>query len=254
MVDELKEFTKRAKDILANVAFTGRMKYLDFLNVSEQEIMAAMVKKYPEVQVKFAGGFSVAERCRAIIAPTYISEESIDSKVSMFKIEVIGTGEVTHSQVLGSLMGLNIARNVIGDISVINDNTVDANGAFFAACSEFDGFLLGNFTKIGHCDIHLIVWEEPVVREALVENIEVIVSSMRLDVIVKALVNVSRTKAEAYLEAGFVRHNHVVEKKVSRICSVGDILSIRRVGRFKIVDNKKTTKSGKIVLVASKSL
>ena len=248
MVDELKEFTKRAKDILTNVTFTNRMKYLDFLNISEQEVFKAMAKKYDDVDVVFEGGFKAAERRRAIVVPTAIPKEAIDPKITMFKIEVIATGEVTHSQVLGSLMGLNIDRSVIGDI------TVDDKGAFFAACSEFDDFLKENFTKVGRHDIQLIVQEESVEREVHTENIEIIVSSMRLDVIVKALIQASRGKAEEYLEAGFVRHNHAVEKKVSRVCHVGDVLSIRKAGRFRIIENKKTTKSGKLVLVVSKSV
>lgn len=255
MVDELKEFTKRAKDVLSAVAFSDRIKYLDFLNTSEQDVLMAMAKKVENVHVLFEGGFIHAERRRAIVAPIYMSAQSVDFKVSLFKIEIIGTGEITHSQVLGSLMALKIDRNVIGDISVIDAKVnSDDSGAFFTACREFDAFLIENFTKVGRHDIRLMLIEEDVAHEVRIEEIEIIVSSMRLDVIVKTLMKVARSKAEAYLDAGFVRHNHAVEKKVSRTCHVGDILSIRKHGRFKIICNKKTTKSGKIVLVVSKSV
>ena len=248
MVDDLKEFTKRAKDVLVNVTVTGRMKHLYFLNVNEQEILESMVKKYDAVDVIFDGGFSSPERRRAVVMPTYISPEAVDSRITLFKIDIIGSGEVTHSQVLGSLMSLDIDRDVIGDI------TVDEQGAYFTACNEFDAFLTENFTKVSRHDIRLIVQEEPVEREVHVEEMDIIVSSMRLDVIVKALIQNSRSKAEEYIDAGFVRHNHMIEKKVTRICHIGDILSISKYGRFKIVENKKTTKSGKHVLVVSKSI
>jgi len=254
MVDDLKTFTKRAKDVLATAAITDRMKYLDFLNVSEQTMLEQMARKVDDVNVVFDGGFESAERRRAVVVPIYIPTESLDFKVSLFKIEVIGSGMVTNSQVMGALMALNIDRSVIGDISVTSDDTVDGRGAFFAACSEFDAFLTENFTKAGPHAIRLTLIKEKVARAIYTEELEIIVSSMRLDVVVKALINASRGKAEEYLEAGFVRHNHVLEKKVSRTCRVGDVLSIRKQGRFKIIENKKTTKSGKFVLVVSKSV
>lgn len=242
------QFTKRVKDLITNVANTSRIKYLDFLNISEQEILASMVKKSNEVNVTFGGGFTGSERKRAVLVPSHIPIDAVDPKIKLLKIDVIDTGELTHSQVLGSLMSLNIDRSIIGDI------TAHHKGAMFAACGEFYPFLVENFTKVGRHHISLKLIEEEVVRDVQQEEMEVIISSMRLDVIVKALMNVSRNKAEAYLEAGNVRHNHTVEKKVSKTCNIGDVLSIRKYGRFCLTENKKTTKSGKIVLVVSKSV
>jgi len=245
---DLKAFTKRAKDMLSNVVHTGRIKVIDFLNSGEQSALERMVAKVDDVSVICDGGFESAERRRAVLFPSYMKAQSLDTKVSIFRIEVIGSGEVTHSQVLGSLMGLNIDRSVIGDI-VVNEN-----GTFFASCREFDQFLIENFTKVGRHAIRLVLVEEAITREQQFEDVEIIVSSMRLDVVVKALIQVSRSKAEEYLDAGFVRLNHTVDKKPSRLCQVGDVLSIRKHGRFKIIENKKTTKRGKFVVVLSKSI
>lgn len=242
------EFTKRIKDIIANVTYTDKIKYLEFLNETEYEILQAMAAKNSEINLVSSGGFIKASRNRVVIAPQYIPPTNIDAKVTVFNIEVIANANITHSQILGSLMALNISRSIIGDI------TVTETDAMFAACKEFEEFLFENFTKVGRHDIRLAIIDGVIKNESLTEEIEVIVSSMRLDVIVKALTNSSRKKAEDYLDAGFVRHNHNVEKKVSKQCRVGDILSIRKHGRFKIIDNNKTTKSGKIVLVVNKSI
>ena len=245
---DLKEFTKRMKEMLSTVALTERIKVINFLNSSEQSALDSMTGKFEDVAVMFEGGFESAERRRGIIFPSFMMADGIDTRVSIFKIEVIGSGEVTHSQILGALMGLAIDRSVIGDI------IVDEKGAFFAACREFDSFLKTHFTKVGRHDIRLEPVTEKLTREQKFEEIDIIVSSMRLDVIVKALMNASRGKAEEYLEAGFVRLNHGVEKKASRVCQMGDILSIRKQGRFKLIENKKTTKRGKFVVVVSKSV
>ena len=249
MVDgNLEEFTRRASDILSTVALTGRIKRLDFLNIKEQSALESMVAKLVDVSVIFDGGFETAQRRRAVIFPIFMAVESIDVLVSIFKIEVIGTGDVTHSQVLGSLMALKIDRSVIGDIAI------NTNDAYFVSCSEFDEFLKGHFTKVGSQEIYLELVKERVVHKPQFEDVEIIASSMRLDVVVKALINASRGKASEYLNAGFVRLNHVVDKKPSRMCNVGDILSIRKHGRFKISEIKKITKSGKFVVVVSKNV
>jgi len=251
MVDgDLFEFTKRAKDIFLIVANSWRVKRIDFLNALEQQTMEAMAKKYDDIGIMFDGGFEDADRKRAIIYPTYMSPEKVDTKVSVFKIEIISETPVavTHSQVLGSLMSLAIDRGIIGDIKI------DKDGAYFSSFSEFDAFIIENFSKVGRNDIRLELIEETVESNQQFENLEIIVSSMRLDVIVKALIQCSRNKADEYLNAGFVRLNHAVDKKPAKTCQIGDILSIRKYGRFKIIENKKTTKSGKSVLVVSKSV
>jgi len=99
MVDrDLKEFTKRAKDMLSTVAFTDRVKLIDFLNIGEQSALGLMAAKLDDVSVVFDGGFESAERKRAAIFPTFMVADRVNTKVSIFKIEVIGSGEVTHSQ------------------------------------------------------------------------------------------------------------------------------------------------------------
>lgn len=249
MVDgDLIAFTKRAKDMIAAVTKGNRVRFVNFLNDSEAETLSGMVGNNPEIDIVFSGGFNGAQRQRAALIPSFMRNPQVDIPISVYQIEVIGSGEVTHSQVLGSLMGLDIDRNLIGDIVIGQD------GAFFATCSEFDKFLIESFTKVGRHDIKLNLVETEVEHVQQFENVEVIVSSMRLDVVVKALMQSSRRSAEEYLQMGYVRLNHVIEKRVSRPCNVGDLLSIRKVGRFKIVENKKTTKSGKSVLVVSKSV
>jgi len=249
MVDgDLVTFTRRAKDMLATAIRGNKIRLMNFLNASEAEVLAGMVGNTEDVDIVFAAGFEGGERQRAALIPSFIKNPTVDIPISVFKIEVISGSEINHSQVLGSLMGLDIDRNLIGDI------VVGKEGVYFASCSEFDVFLLESFTKVGRHDIRLERMTETISTGQQFENIEVIVSSMRLDVVVKALVQGSRNSAEEYLNSGYVRLNHVVDKKPSRNCNVGDLLSIRKHGRFKITEIKKKTKGGKFILVIRKSV
>jgi len=245
---DVRAFTKYIKDQIFQVQQTDRIKYLDFLNEAQIKILDDMVRNDKTVNVYFNGGVIGANRKRGIITPTYIEEDAVDFKLSVYKIEVIGLGIITHSQVLGSLMSLNIDRSIIGDIIVTKDH------AQFVAISNFDHFFNEFFNKVGRFDIRLYKITEQIIKNDNFEIVTVIVSSMRLDVIVKSLMNASRTKAEEFITAGNVRHNHAVEKKISKVCHLGDVLSIRKYGRFKLVDNEKTTKSGKYKLIINKSV
>ena len=244
----LLDFTKRVKDIITQVVLTNQSKQLEFLNVVQQEVLENLVLERTDVKVLFDGGFARAQRKRAIIAPSYMTHDMIDTNVSLYQIEVIESRKITHSQIMGSLLGLSIDRSVIGDIMVKDDI------AYFASCSEFEEFLQENFTKIGLYNIRLKLIEGIVIYEQKFEEIEIIVPSMRLDVIVKALTNTSRSKAEGYLDDGFIRLNHMTEKKPSRICNMGDVLSIRRHGRYTLDRIKKTTKNKKLVCIVKKSI
>lgn len=250
MNEELRIFARRVEDVLNYVQDSGVAKRIDFVSIAEHEVLARVVAKKIEANVVFSGGFEPSERVRPTFLPTSMDEEEADESVVVFKIELIGhdEGSVTHSQVLGSLMSLNIDRNVIGDVAV------SGKEAYFAACVEFEDFLTTHLTKIGRYNVRLVKQEGIVKREQKFEEIEIVVSSMRLDTLVKFLIRGSRNKAEEYLDAGFIRVNQVVDKKGSRICKVGDVLSIRRAGRFEVSQIKKTTKSGKTVLVLRKSV
>lgn len=247
---ELLIFARRIEDILDHVRSSKVAKRIDFLSTAEKEVLLKVLGRALDVSVVFSGGFEPAERVRATIFPVEMSEEEIDESVLVFKIDVIGEeqGSITHSQALGSIMSLNIDRNVIGDV------VVGEKGAYFSACVEFEDFLKTHLIKIGRHNVELVKQEGIVKREEKFEDIEIVVSSMRLDTLVKFLIRGSRKKAEEHLEAGFVRVNQIVDKKPSRVCEVGDVLSIRRAGRFKVHQIKKKTKSGKIVLVLRKSV
>ncbi len=71
---------------------------------------------------------------------------------------------------------------------------------------------------------------------------------MRLDNIVKSLINKSRDISTDIIKSGDVKVNFEVEDKVSNLLKKGDLLSIRRYGRFFIYNECGNTKSGKIKL------
>ena len=89
-------------------------------------------------------------------------------------------------------------------------------------------------------------------KEIKIENIEIIVPSLRLDNIVSDLARTSRSKASQIIAQERVFINGKNETKVSKQVKLGDIITIRGKGRFIIKDFKGTTRSGRTVVLIEK--
>ncbi len=79
-------------------------------------------------------------------------------------------------------------------------------------------------------------------------DIKVVVPSYRLDVIVGKLSNLSRNDSTKYIKDGMVLINYEEVNNPSKTISIGDIISIRRVGKFKIDSELLISKKGNYLL------
>ena len=100
-----------------------------------------------------------------------------------------------------------------------------------------------NFEKINLTDVSI---------EKKYDDFEVVSSSFRIDSIVAKITNKSRSKVKEYLEQDFIKLNHVVIKNGEKNCSISDIISIRKYGRFIIKDHKQNKKTLKYRITISK--
>ena len=88
--------------------------------------------------------------------------------------------------------------------------------------------------------------------EIKVEEVNIIVPSLRLDSIVSDLAKTSRSKAVEILAQERVFVNGQNETKPSKIIKIGDIITIRGKGRFVIKEMKGNTRSGRNILLVEK--
>ena len=89
---------------------------------------------------------------------------------------------------------------------------------------------------------------EIVLDHDLFKRREVIVGSMRLDIIVSKLGNFSRSISQDKITSGEVMVNYMISYKNILLLNEGDILSIRRVGKFKVGKIIASTKKEKYIL------
>ena len=84
------------------------------------------------------------------------------------------------------------------------------------------------------------------------EEIEIIVSSLRLDNVISELAKCSRNKALDIINLERVFVNFECETKKTKQIKTGDMITIRGKGRFFIKENIGQTKSGRFIIKVEK--
>ena len=225
----------------------------DFLDPREQQIISSIIGTTNE-QIKFSffGGSENTERKRAIIAPYYeeMKEEDFDIQLleASFQEKFIS---IQHRDILGAFLGLGIDRKKIGDIIVV-PNTFQ-----LIIAKELSTFTMLHLTKVNNASVSLK--ERPF--SALLEKQETwhesthTVSSLRLDVLVKEIYQMSRNKAVQLIEANRVKVNFTEVDDPAIQLIEGDLISVRGYGRSKLVriDGKTRKNNTKVVTSRLKS-
>ena len=154
--------------------------------------------------------------------------------------------EVTHRDVLGSLMGLGIKRQKIGDILV--DGV-----AIVAVKEEILKYITENLVSVGRYPVSIRVLEKFTVKN--IENFsyrQTTVAALRLDCIVSDITRLSREKAKELILAGKVKVNHFEETHYNKVLSCGDVISISKKGRFVLEEIEGVTRKDRIRITIKK--
>lgn len=224
-------------------------KLTDFLDPREQQILATVIGKHPEVKWELFGGAPGTERKRAFLFPEYMEVQSEDFQVKLFRIDYAKKFiNIEHRQVLGSLMSLGLKRAKFGDI-LIDGETVQ----FFAA-AEIADYIGLQLESIGRASIRLteIPLSEAVAVDEEWNEMNSTVSSLRLDTVMSSLFNLSRQKSQLLIQHGHVKVNWTAIENTAFECGEGDIISARGFGRAKIISIEGKTKKDKYRVIAGR--
>ncbi|MGM9943736.1 MAG: RNA-binding protein [Lysinibacillus sp.] len=220
-------------------------KITDFLDPRQRFIVASIVGQANDLTVYTEGVFEHAERKRVIIAPSYYVPEKDDYQITIFSVNYPSKFvQLRHPDVLGALLSLGIERGKFGDIRVA-ENTVQ-----FAIATEVADYVRANLSSIGKVKVHVEeLGLKPLlcVEEQWAER-SYTVSSMRLDVVLATVLNISRQKSQSLIAAGRVKVNWTLREQAAFELQEGDIISARGFGRLKVIMTEGRTKKDKIRL------
>lgn len=229
-------FVSRLYDLMDQCSRGSRPVMTSFLSLYEQETAKRICSGY---SLCFDGGYPEAEKKRLLI-----SEFDMDLKpeVCCVKADLPKFGkEITHQQVLGTLMHEGIKREALGDF-------VCTPEAVWIFCTPSIGkFICEQIPRIGSQMVNFHETEPDDMPVPEKETILVNVPSLRTDAIVGALAHCSRAKAVDMIRQGFVKVNDKVLEDNGRMCD-NDVISVRRTGRFLFVGEVNRTRKDRLVL------
>lgn len=198
--------------------------FSEFLNMEEESVLNAL---HFNINYCLFGGYDGAERC--IAAFGYDCEEA-DFPISMIKVEPVSpkfADKLSHRDFLGSLMGLGIKREVLGDI-VISDNT-----GYIFCLNTIAGYIVQELSKVRHTIVKCSIADAlPDSAVKTPEEEQMVVASERLDVLVSAVYHFSRSAVKELFVARRIYVNSRICENCSYIPKEKDIISVRGKGRF----------------------
>lgn len=241
---EERPFIDQLKDLHEQVIHFHQERLTDFLDPRQQDIVFSIIGKDDDCDLQFFGGADGCERKRAALRPSYLSAEPIDWEISLLKAPYSSKFvSISHRDVLGALMNTGMVREKFGDISV------DDASFSFACTKEAEMFVRMSLEQVGKVSVTFEQVDKLNLEKEQWNEINSLVSSMRLDSVIAAVYGLSRSKAAEAIEKGIVKVNwRLVDDTAFRV-DVGDYLSVRGYGRGKVISQEGITKKDKIRLV-----
>lgn len=204
---------------------TGVFISSNFIN----EYQELLIRKYlPKLEI-----YKVNELCSKSIVSF--------SKDDITILKITPVKDITHRDVLGSLFSLGLDQSTIGDI-FIEDDCI-----YLTSLSRLTAFLIDNLQMIKNIPVTITTTDNIIFTKEHLKKEKLIVSSTRLDTIVSFLAKVSRSSASSLIEQKMVLVNYQEQSKIKEV-KKDDIISIRKVGKFKIGDILMITKKNKKIV------
>ena len=207
-----------------------------FLSPREQQLAQSLLSA-AGVRAGYVldGGYGEAERKRLVFLPDWAGEEMAGEQLAFLRADFRGPDSaLTHRDILGSLMGLGVVRERVGDI------LVSPHSADIVAAPSLLDFFLREWTEAGRVKLSVsrIDREELRVPQVQVKTIRDTVSSLRLDAVVAAAFSMSS--------------EHVPCLKPDKPVGEGAVLTARGLGKARLTEVGGLSKKGRTGITIEK--
>lgn len=237
-------------DLAALSRKTGVPRFSRFLNEREA-VIAKNAARTENASPFFYGGYDGAARTVCgFFDGTYAEELPLSGKFDLFSVPAVTfsfreSDKLTHRDFLGAILSAGAERSMLGDILVAEDHAV-------VFCLETAAGIVDGLLKIGNVGVKSekgIIGELP---KPKFETLDRTVSSLRLDRLVGACVNISGERSASLIKSGQVSADFSVCLNVSGVIKENTVISIRGYGRFRLAKIVGETKKGKIRVIIEK--
>lgn len=207
--------------------------------------MAAEAARTDNANPIFYGGYDGAARTLCgFFEGTYAEEMPMEELFPLCAVTFSfrKTDDLEHRDFLGAILGIGLERSAVGDILVEADRAV-------VFCVNTAVELILDLTAVGRTGVKAVRGIVGDLPQMKFETMDRTVSSLRLDCVVGACANISRSKSASLISTGRVSADFSVCENASAAVREGEILSIRGFGRFKMSKIVGETKKGRVRVV-----
>ncbi|MCL2202055.1 MAG: YlmH/Sll1252 family protein [Oscillospiraceae bacterium] len=244
-----------------------------FLTPAEAQVVAEYFKHRKHTALILDGGFENAERVRAVFLNPDWGHFEREEQLSALRIKHRPQDSLGHRDILGAIMALGIERDTIGDIICPQDTAAKPAGGnqshqdqahphvdesapqpltapTLVCLPELRQYIIDNLIKAGRIGITVTATsldELPTRQEEMTLKTDT-VASLRLDAVLSAAFDLPRTKASELISAGRVSVNHLPCEQPAKELSEGTLLSVRSLGRAKLIETGGLSKKGRLFI------
>lgn len=207
--------------------------------LEENEVAIALKYLGKKYHYRLDGGYPNASRNKIV----FIYEDE-DIKQCQCLRSRINTHfvKIEHRDVLGALLGLNIEKEMIGDIFVTNDEII------IYVDESIADFICMNLIQVNRLKTSFTISDEIYEPTIQYEHLTLTISSERIDTIVSAICKINREQAQKMIKAKLVSINHMTIEDCSKLCNNNCTISIRRYGRYIYLGPIKKTKKDRLLV------
>ena len=219
-----------------------------FLSPAERAGIERLIAAAGHPRHLFWGGYSQAERTVCLFLPDWLEEETAladpDGPVTALRCTFSKDAPLTHRDFLGSLMGLGITREKLGDF-LVGPGSCDV-----LVLADACPILLSQWEEVGRYRVScrplaLTDLSPAPVRTKLIRDT---VATLRLDAVAASAFSLSRGRAADLISAGRISLNHRECTKGDRLVAQGDVLTCRGLGKCLVKTVGGPSKKGRIMI------
>lgn len=222
-------------------------KFTFFLDERQCDLVERVLKNSGVDNFVLYGGYENAKRKILALCPPYGCAEKTDFPLKSITISYRNADAVSHRDILGSIMALNVERKTVGDI-VVGDN----KSCVVLYETIFDEVFYG-LKKIGRSGVKVTEgFDESLVKEEKFQEIKGTVASLRADCILSLALNLSREKCADIIRQKGVVVNFKEQFSVSYQMKEMDVFSVKGYGKFIFSQINGTTKKDRLHIIIKK--
>lgn len=227
------------------------VRFTDFLNLNELNILHTTPKTLLASSYETFGGYELAERQLVAFLPDalcYAYEYPL-TVLRIAPVNVRFAEALSHRDYLGALLNLGLERAKTGDL-LLHDTT-----AYVFVKAELADFVCRELTRVRHTQVAVSPVPLPEFSyEPRFELLKGSVPSVRLDTVLAVGFPLSRSKLTGFIAGGQVFVNGRLITSNGYSLKTGDILTLRHQGRIVYDGVLNATKKGRYMIQIKKYL